>query len=46
LVRFVEPEEFSELKEIGRGMGFASIASAPLVRSSFKAAELYTEATA
>lgn len=46
VVRFIEPEEFSELKEMGRGMGFASVASAPLVRSSFKAIELYAKAIA
>ena len=46
VVRFVDPEEFSELEAIGRGMGFTGIASAPLVRSSFKAAELYAQVKA
>jgi len=44
VLRFVSPEEFSEYERIGKGMGFSGIASAPLVRSSFKAAELYAKA--
>ena len=44
VVRFVSPEEFTEYESIGRDMGFAQIASAPLVRSSFRAAELYAKA--
>ena len=43
VVRFVTTEEFSEYERIGGDMGFANIASAPLVRSSFKAAELYAK---
>jgi lipoic acid synthetase len=39
--RFVTPEEFDHYAAIGREMGFAEMASAPLVRSSFRAAELY-----
>jgi lipoic acid synthetase len=42
LVRFVPPEEFAEY--IGKDMGFIEVASAPLVRSSFRAAELYAKA--
>ena len=41
VARFIPPVEFSEYVKIGRDMGFAEVASAPLVRSSFKAAELY-----
>jgi lipoic acid synthetase len=44
VARFVPPEEFSEYEQIGRDMGFAGVASAPLVRSSFKATELYAKA--
>jgi len=44
VVRFVSPEEFNEYEAIGKDMGFAEVASAPLVRSSFKAAELYAKA--
>jgi lipoic acid synthetase len=45
LVRYVTPEEFSRLADIGRELGFAEVASAPLVRSSYKAAELYLRAS-
>lgn len=44
VVRFISPEEFSEYEKIGKDMGFAAVASAPLVRSSFNAAQLYTKA--
>lgn len=43
VVRFVPPEEFSEYRSMGKDMGFTEVASAPLVRSSFKAAELYAK---
>ncbi len=35
--RFVHPDEFAELKEIGEKMGFSQVASGPLVRSSYHA---------
>jgi lipoic acid synthetase len=38
LVRYVAPEEFSELKEIGLALGFRHVESGPLVRSSYHAA--------
>jgi lipoic acid synthetase len=41
LVRYIPPEEFTELKKIGREMGFTFVLSGPLVRSSFHAAEMY-----
>lgn len=44
VVRFVPPEEFKEHRETGRQMGFREVASAPLVRSSFKATEIYARA--
>jgi lipoic acid synthetase len=37
--RFYTPEEFSELKEYGLKLGFKWVESAPLVRSSYRAAE-------
>jgi len=43
VVRFVPPEEFSQYRDIGREIGFIEVAAAPLVRSSFKAAELYAK---
>ena len=44
VVRFVHPEEFAGYKSIGKDKRFIEVASAPLVRSSFKAAELYAKA--
>jgi lipoic acid synthetase len=41
LVRYIPPEEFVQYQSIGKDMGFASIFSGPLVRSSFHAAESY-----
>jgi lipoic acid synthetase len=41
LVRYILPEEFEEYQNKGREMGFLSISSSPLVRSSFHAAEMY-----
>lgn len=35
--RFVTPEEFDELGRIGKEMGFAHVASGPMVRSSYHA---------
>ena len=35
--RYVHPDEFARLTEIGQGMGFSHVASAPLVRSSYHA---------
>jgi len=40
VVRYVPPEEFDELGELARGMGFAKVASGPLVRSSYHAREM------
>ncbi len=46
VVRYVSPEEFEALAATARALGFASVASAPLVRSSYhadrQAAELIT----
>jgi lipoic acid synthetase len=44
VVQFVPPGEFGEYAAAGRAMGFAAVAAAPLVRSSFRAAELYARA--
>jgi len=43
VVAFVTPKEFSEYEQIGMEMGFSGIVSAPLVRSSFRAQELYAK---
>ena len=45
LVRYVSPEEFAEYENIGKQLGFRYVASGPLVRSSFHAAETYLVAT-
>jgi len=37
VARFYPPEEFAELAEAGRSMGFAHVESGPLVRSSYHA---------
>jgi lipoic acid synthetase len=39
--RFVEPAQFDAFARDGRAMGFAFVASGPLVRSSYKAAEVF-----
>jgi lipoic acid synthetase len=41
VVRYVPPEEFEELRQEGEKMGFKAVFSAPLVRSSFHAAEVF-----
>ena len=46
VVRYVPPAEFEEYRKLGNEMGFISVASAPLVRSSFHAAETYLLAIA
>jgi lipoic acid synthetase len=43
--RFIPPEEFDEWKETALRMGFAEVASGPLVRSSYHAKELYQTLT-
>ncbi|MFM8386361.1 MAG: lipoyl synthase [Planctomycetia bacterium] len=39
--RYVPPEEFAEIGAEARALGFLSVASAPFVRSSYNAAEVY-----
>jgi lipoic acid synthetase len=38
--RYVPPEEFAELGALARSMGFAKVASGPLVRSSYHARDM------
>jgi lipoic acid synthetase len=42
--RWVKPEEFVELQEEALSLGFAGVMSGPLVRSSYRAGRLYTQA--
>ena len=44
VVRYVPPEEFEELQVGGEKLGFKAVFSAPLVRSSFHAAEIFKKA--
>ncbi|MFW2389303.1 MAG: lipoyl synthase [Polyangiales bacterium] len=39
--RYVEPAEFEEYEQAGLDMGFRFVASGPLVRSSYRAAEVF-----
>jgi lipoic acid synthetase len=39
--RYVTPEEFAQYADVGKGLGFRYVASGPLVRSSYKAAEVF-----
>jgi lipoic acid synthetase len=41
VARYIPPEEFEKLREIGEEMGFKSVASGPFVRSSFHAAQMF-----
>jgi lipoyl synthase len=44
--RWVQPEEFVELREEAEEIGFAGVMSGPLVRSSYRAGRLYEQALA
>lgn len=41
VVEFVKPEKFAAWREAGLALGFRYVASGPLVRSSYRAAELF-----
>jgi lipoyl synthase len=41
ILRYATPEEFAELRRAGLEMGFAHVESAPLVRSSYHAAQAH-----
>ncbi len=43
---FVEPEQFTKLGQLAEELGFLAVASAPLVRSSYRANEFYDKALA
>jgi lipoic acid synthetase len=40
----VKPDEFVTLRDEALAMGFAGVMSGPLVRSSYRAGRLYTQA--
>jgi lipoic acid synthetase len=41
VVEYVKPDKFAAWREAGLGLGFRYVASGPLVRSSYRAAELF-----
>ena len=41
VVEWVTPQKFAAWKEAGKGLGFRYVASGPLVRSSYRAGELF-----
>jgi lipoic acid synthetase len=44
VTRWVKPEEFVALREEAEDIGFAGVMSGPLVRSSYRAGRLFTQA--
>ena len=46
VVRYVTPEEFTDLGREGEKMGFPAVFAAPLVRSSFHAADIFAKIVA
>lgn len=44
--RWVKPEEFVELSDIAKEMGFSGVMAGPLVRSSYRSGSLYARAKA
>ncbi len=46
VARWVEPAEFDELGDEALSLGFAGVMSGPLVRSSYRAGQLYRQALA
>ncbi len=41
VVEFIHPDQFAAYEEVGLALGFAYVASGPLVRSSYKAGEYF-----
>jgi lipoic acid synthetase len=46
VVEYIHPDKFSYYKKLGEEMGFLYVASGPLVRSSYKAGELFDKSLA
>ena len=40
VVRYLHPDEFAEVGDLARGLGFEKVASGPFVRSSYHAREM------
>ncbi len=43
LKEYIHPDQFAKLEQIGLSLGFIYVASGPLVRSSYKAGELFVK---
>ena len=43
VIEYITPERFEEYRVLGEEMGFLHVAAGPLVRSSYKAGELFAE---
>jgi len=43
VARYLTPEDFENLADLGRALGFKGVAAGPLVRSSYRAAELMND---
>ncbi len=43
VARYYTPEEFGELADLARGLGFLAVAAGPFVRSSYNAREVFEE---
>jgi len=46
VAEYIHPVEFEWYREVGKAMGFRAVAAGPLVRSSYRAAELWEEPVA
>ncbi len=46
VARYVEPDEFTHLAQLGRRLGFAAVSAGPFVRSSYQAQEVLLGARA
>ena len=44
VVRYVTPDEFNQLRQLGLKLGFMEVAAGPLVRSSYRADRIFTDA--
>jgi lipoic acid synthetase len=42
VVRYLHPEEFEEIEDLAYGIGFDCVVSGPLVRSSYRAEEIFS----
>ena len=43
VVRYVTPDEFNQLRQLGLKLGFMEVAAGPLVRSSYRADRIFTD---